>query len=124
MDEGQLAELLSQARRKNDEKNITGMLIRHDGCFLQAIEGEDSVIDRLFDKIRHDPRHTDVETLSDEPISARTFHRWTMGFRDMSPGEIRKIARLAELASEDPLLVRVTAPEANGLLSGAAEMSG
>jgi len=120
MSDAQVADLLSQARRKNDVQNITGMLIRHDGCFLQAIEGEVTVIDTLYHKIRHDPRHTDVETLADEPISERVFHKWTMGFRNMSAGEIRNIARLAELSADDPLLVRISAPEADALLSEAA----
>ena len=122
MVEGEVAMLLSRARAKNDERGITGMLIRHDGCFLQALEGEDAVIDELYGKIRRDPRHTDVETLQDEAITQRKFSGWTMGFRDVSPGELRKIATLGELAAEEPLLVVVTSDNADEVLSEAATL--
>ena len=36
----ELDSLLSEAKTNNHEINITGMLVYHDGCFIQTLEGE------------------------------------------------------------------------------------
>ncbi len=48
--------------------------------FLQAIEGEDTEVEILFEKIKHDPRHHSILKVYKNPITERTFSDWTMGF--------------------------------------------
>jgi len=105
LDEGELSEMLAGSRRSNEAANITGMLLHQDGCFLQAIEGDDAAIDTLWSKIRADSRHTDIDVLADQTISHRRFSEWTIGARNISPGQIRQLLTLADVAAEQPLLI-------------------
>lgn len=83
--------LLQQARRNNEADGITGMLLyveRHmmsqaTGRFMQIIEGNETDIISLFEKIRNDPRHNQVTVLKQGNIYERSFERWLMGFKVM-----------------------------------------
>lgn len=115
MEDGELSELLAHSRQKNSAANITGMLLHQDGCFLQAIEGDDETIATLWVKIRADARHTDIEVLADETISHRRFSDWTIGARNISPGQIRQLLTLADVAAERPLLIVSRSIDPGGL---------
>ena len=86
--EDDLPELLAAARRANAKRHVTGMLAYINGNFLQVIEGDDDVIDGLFNKIKGDPRHKRVLLLAREPITARYFSDWSMGFEALLPSEV------------------------------------
>ena len=75
-----LAELLSEARKNNKQKSITGMLLYKDGRFLQLLEGHEKQVQVSFDHIRKDDRHTAVELLWLRYVQYREFPDWTMGF--------------------------------------------
>ncbi len=80
--EKELEELLIVARRNNTKRGISGMLLYDGkGTFLQAIEGEKSQIDELFDIISQDPRHSMIQQLSYNTIVERSFGDWKMGFK-------------------------------------------
>lgn len=81
MTDTDLSELLATSRKNNAKQEITGLLLYRDGFFIQALEGEESVIDALFKKIRKDQRHSDVLLLFKEPIDERSFAEWSMGFK-------------------------------------------
>lgn len=86
-----LSHLLQQSRRWNESVGITGMLLyieRHmmsqiTGRFMQVIEGDESNIKPLFEKIKQDPRHHQLMLLQDGPIGQRSFNNWVMGFKVM-----------------------------------------
>lgn len=46
-----LAELLALARLNNGRLGVTGMLLYHDGSFLQALEGDEGVLENLYTKL-------------------------------------------------------------------------
>ena len=70
--------ILLSARRNNVRNGITGALIvRHD-LYLQWLEGPGDALDRLFDLIRDDDRHLDVELLDDGASEVRSFGDWAM----------------------------------------------
>ena len=77
--------LLRGARQRNKTLGVTGMLVFHEGTFLQAIEGERRAANEIFARIQEDPRHRDIAVLhrgpGDEP---RVFGAWPMGFADSS----------------------------------------
>lgn len=52
--------IFEQSRRNNLEHNITGMLLYMAGSIIQILEGEQKVIENLFEKIKKDNRHKDV----------------------------------------------------------------
>ncbi len=75
--------MLLDARIANEKCGITGMLLYHKGLFLQVIEGEKETLAGLSEKIFEDPRHHDIEQIAFEPISARSFSTWSMGFANL-----------------------------------------
>lgn len=68
---GQLAEftaadigrLLSRARAFNTRQGIGGLLLHHDGLFMQLLEGPVAAVDALYARIAADPRHCEVRLL-------------------------------------------------------------
>ena len=77
-------DILGHARANNRNVGITGLLVFHEGVFLQVLEGEHSTLTQLYARIRRDWRHTDCKALLAEPVAARMFPDWTMAYR---PGE-------------------------------------
>jgi hypothetical protein len=59
----ELTALLTGARINNETLGISGMLVYHDGSFLQILEGECDVVGALFDHIAKDDRHTSCVSL-------------------------------------------------------------
>ena len=80
MDEAALTSLLLRARANNTRLGITGVLLYHDGSFLQVLEGAEAVVRSLFDRIVRDPAHSSVVELLSRPIEQREFPGWSMGF--------------------------------------------
>lgn len=78
----QIQEMLQKARSYNSEQGITGCLLFHEGEFLQYLEGNQIRVLRLFDKIKSDPRHTDMELISHGERPQRWFKDWEMAFED------------------------------------------
>jgi hypothetical protein len=72
--------LLRGARANNTRLGVTGMLLYQDGSFLQAIEGDEPILEALFQKIARDERHGRVNTLLRREVEARHFGDWAMGF--------------------------------------------
>ncbi len=88
MPEPELLELLEEARSKNADIGVTGMLLYSDGNFIQAIEGESVAVGNLYNKIGRDSRHYGVQTLVDEEITERSFGDWNMGFYSASRAQL------------------------------------
>lgn len=74
----ELGEIFTTARRKNKRSGVTGALVISGDAFVQALEGEESVVRELYATISVDPRHTDVSTIEERTIDGRTFGRWAM----------------------------------------------
>jgi len=78
-----LARILSKSRKNNRDANVVGGLLFGDGCFLQCLEGESQVVDRLYDKIAADPRHVDVKLVLRTSIQQLAFSSWSMKYVPM-----------------------------------------
>lgn len=74
----ELYELVQAAQRRNAADSITGMLLYDDGKFYQWLEGPAENIGRLMRSINRDPRHADIEVLSDKPTATRQFGDWQL----------------------------------------------
>jgi hypothetical protein len=77
-----LDELLTISRERNIEHNITGLLILKDYMIVQYIEGEEKEVKQLFENIKKDSRHFNVNLLHEEIITKRLFHNWSMGIKN------------------------------------------
>lgn len=79
-DEASLDALLEVSRRNNEALDVSGLLVFHEGSFLQILEGEEDVLTSLFHKIGADTRHAKVTKLLARTIEEREFGDWRMGF--------------------------------------------
>ena len=72
--------ILAEATARNDGADVTGLLAYNGANFLQAIEGEDAEVDRIYAAIRRDSRHSGVITLVEEACERRLFPDWRMRY--------------------------------------------
>jgi hypothetical protein len=73
-----LEDIHRTARDRNARDRITGLLVFNGMHFLQIIEGAESAIDELVERLRDDPRHTGFEVRDQRKIEARSFPDWSM----------------------------------------------
>ncbi len=76
----ELMALLEQSRQANEARNVTGMLLYHEGSFIQALEGEPETVRSLYDKIARDGRHHNERVIYEVEQDERNFDGWTLGF--------------------------------------------
>ena len=79
----QLHELLERSQASNRKVGITGLLLYRGGNFIQVIEGDESDVRELYNKVCQDARHKGIFKLLDEPIDEREFPDWAMAFKDL-----------------------------------------
>jgi hypothetical protein len=60
---------------------VTGVLLYSNGTFHQYLEGPPDALDRVFEAICRDPLHHQIFEILREPIEAREFPTWEMGYR-------------------------------------------
>lgn len=71
----------------NSRLCVTGVLFYLDGKFLQVLEGEENVLNKLMDDISNDVRHENVEILINTQIESRGFNDWIMDSFNLSNPE-------------------------------------
>jgi Sensors of blue-light using FAD len=74
----ELGQIFATARRNNREIGVTGALVVADDWFAQTLEGEESVVRKLYEHIATDSRHEQVTLLQATNVEDRTFGRWAM----------------------------------------------
>ncbi|MDA0330253.1 MAG: BLUF domain-containing protein [Gemmatimonadetes bacterium] len=99
-----LDSILQQSRAQNAEMGITGVLCAYEdgNGFLQALEGGRSEVNRLYNKIVCDDRHTDVVLLDYAEIHERRFANWRMGRIDLGRVNPSVLLRYCEHPRLDP----------------------
>ena len=93
IDQEELIAILRKSKANNPPLGVTGVLCFSEGIFLQVLEGGRSAVNRLYNRIASDDRHTEVELLCYEEIGERHFAGWSMGQVNMSrlnPGLVLK----------------------------------
>ena len=73
-----VSDIVQNAKKKNQALGITGVLLYENGHFLQALEGDEKVVNELYNIINKDTRHSDVSKLIDETIDSRAFPDWSL----------------------------------------------
>ena len=84
MNEQNLLDLLEQSRIKNEKHNVTGLLLYAKDNFMQVLEGEEVVVDDIYQSILKDDRNTRNTIIQRESIDTRSFPQWSMGFKTAS----------------------------------------
>jgi hypothetical protein len=115
MSQEDLLKLLVQARKKNQELDVTGLLLYHNKEFMQLIEGKKEVILELWKTIKVDKRHFYPKVIYQGPVSKRGFSEWNMAFRNIdgiTPSKLKGFSVLlmkgfaSEFVSERPSTAR------------------
>ena len=97
----QLIALLQQCLKNNVSNSVTGMLLYGNETFLQALEGDEKAVDDLVEKIKKDPRHTNIQFLHRRTIERRQYSEWSMGFKRVSDSELQQIKGLRNFGEKD-----------------------
>jgi len=93
----ELTDLSVDAGMRNRKIDVTGMLVYHQGIFLQFLEGNEQVVQQLYQKITKDSRHTDCHVIYTNTANQRLFCNWFTHY--LSFEYIKKITG-AELAAD------------------------
>src|SRR5690242_3503006 len=112
--EEQVDEIIRASIRRNREAAITGLLLVHDGWFLQVLEGPAQEVMTTYGRIDRDPRHHQCRVLAAGPAPAREFGDWNMCARRMSKADEAILDALSRRQALD--LGAVDAPSALRLL--------
>jgi hypothetical protein len=89
MSDADLNEILDVSRRKNRERDVTGVLLYLDRGFLQVLEGPEAAVKETYAHIARDRRHIDPRILIEQETDERLFAGWSMGFDRLLPGQAR-----------------------------------
>ena len=115
--EEHIPELLGKARTANAQHSVTGMLLYITGSFFQVLEGESAVLDGIYNRILGDTRHSRVTLVIREPIAARSFSEWTMGYSTLDPLEAGKLIGENDFFKSASCIARMDSGRAKKLLS-------
>jgi acylphosphatase len=101
---GLIDAILAESHAYNAGHGITGILCAYQNgnVFIQAIEGSREEVNRLYNNIVRDARHTDVTVLDYEEIGQRAFSSWRMGRVDLNRVNVSTILRYSEHSQLDP----------------------
>jgi len=105
LDQEELHAILRRSKANNPELGVTGVLCLSQGIFVQVLEGGRSAVNRLYNRIITDPRHTQVELLGYEEIGERHFAGWAMGQVNMARLNPALLLKYSETATLDPYAV-------------------
>jgi hypothetical protein len=95
--------------------NVTGLLLVHDGWFVQALEGPAASVRETYERVAKDERHTEVTLLEVAPAKARAFRDWNMTERRLTALQGPILARFGQEEAFDP--AKLTGKQAFELLS-------
>ena len=98
----EIRSILASSQKNNAPVGVTGALMFNAGCFAQVLEGPREVLESTFERIQQDERHGDVSLLAFEPIEARSFGHWSMGFVGTRSQDREAFADVAAVSGFDP----------------------
>lgn len=80
----QILSILRKSKCNNKMLGISGLLLYNCGSFMQLIEGKRTDVERLYEKICLDDRHSGITLLLKEAITQKNFEDWLIGYKDLS----------------------------------------
>jgi hypothetical protein len=101
----ELMAIVRKSKANNGPLGVTGVLCFSEGIFLQVLEGGRSPVNRLYNRIVTDSRHSQVELLSYQEVGERRFAGWSMGQVNMSRLNPALLLKYSERATLDPYAV-------------------
>ena len=115
-----LARIVAASIGRNRLANVTGLLLAHEGWFVQALEGQEADVGALVIRIAADPRHRDLKLLFSGPEEARMFEGCPMASARLGAEAEPLLTELGQLARFDGYAL--DADSATRLLAIAGEL--
>lgn len=75
-----VGQIVAQARMRNAQRGITGLLVFDGSRFCQHLEGPSEAVEALMARIAHDTRHSDIRILYSGRRPERRYQRFDLGF--------------------------------------------
>ena len=92
--------IAGKARVSNPIRGITGLLIFDGMRFCQQLEGMEQQVLALLEKVRHDPRHTNVQIVHHDELASRRFNNFSLGYTTVEdPQVLERLEKLRGLAA-------------------------
>ena len=107
-------DILKHSTHYNTQHSITGMMVFNSRYFVQAIEGPQTPILVLCEKIQRDKRHRNFVVLGHEKIAKRTWANWSMSLVTPTPANRQIFEQFNTHNGFDPY--RLTFNQAHSLL--------
>jgi hypothetical protein len=110
-----VGQIVAQARARNAERGITGLLVFDGIHFCQHLEGAPDVVTPLMVRIHHDGRHQGVRVLYQGTRSERRYQRFDLGFAQSDePDDMAGVHALEGPAALERFLVLRPGFDING----------
>ncbi|WP_419418922.1 BLUF domain-containing protein [Legionella sp. D16C41] len=111
-----LINLLNQSRANNYKAQITGILLYTEDSFFQIIEGWETAVKLLIEKLNKDSRHINITQIIYENILKRTFSEWSMGFVKLEKDKFNEIVGFNDFFSNHICLTDINSGRAKKVL--------
>jgi hypothetical protein len=103
--EDELTALFRTTQNNNTGNNITGILLYKSGKFLQVLEGAESMLKSLYEKIEADSRHNNIFVILNQNCKRRIFENYASRFSIVkSKEELQTIETYLNQIEESPNL--------------------
>lgn len=97
LDNTAMEKLVDLAEAYNQRHGITGCLLYDSGHFVQVLEGSQSELEALMQRIAVDPRHLRFRVVWSGPIPKRMYELWSM--------RLFNLESAALLSGKDPSVI-------------------
>jgi hypothetical protein len=116
---GEVRRIVQASIPRNRDSDLSGLLLAHDGWFVQALEGGRPAIAAAMDRIFRDRRHAGLHILSSGAVEDRAFRDWSMAAAMAGPEVQPFLTELGMAAEFDAR--RLDGPAAFRLMLALAE---
>lgn len=111
--EAQLRNISERSKVNNNVSGVQGFLYYHDHQFLQILQGDPEKVGMVFEKIKCDPRHSNIQVIWQAKTEKRTFNQWAMlDSMDFAAENYKKL-------TVEPSIIKRFIPERGHLSLGA-----
>ena len=112
----ELGRIVRDSIHNNRHAAVTGLLLAHDGWFVQVLEGPGEAVAETFNRIRTDARHGQATRVFWGPVPSRLFADWDMCARNLNEGDDDILNRIGRFNPQN-----LTADELLSLLADIAD---
>ena len=70
--------ILAVSRENNERSGLTGSLIYRSDLYFQFLEGPPDAVNETYERIKLDPRHSEIHIVQEDTTNRRLFASWAM----------------------------------------------